>query len=313
MAETSGEKLDENTQAFQSLLDSVEKKGAGPVHKFISDVYAFAPKVDEYLKSQPETKPAARDSPDFFSFKTLVRTVFTKAGGTAGTGLATVQQFIKSACALLFIAEESVDRIEEVKRQINVVIAGLEGAGKSSLLYDLVMGMRVKSPDEFVVEKFLFRGKEFIITNLGGEEHHRDMWPKYFEKAHLLLYVMDSSKPDKFKQAKEDLTHILAEKSLPASVPLIVCANKADLPTAQTPEQINQALELDKIKNRLAAVSSTAVINTHEISKNLLRMLSFGPGNETINHLICEYALPLTSLEEIFDWVIDDVLKSPSS
>lgn len=246
----------------------------------------------------------------FFSFKTLVRTVFSKAG-TAGTGLVTVQQFIKSVCALLFIAEESVDRIEEAKRQINVVIAGLEGAGKSSLLYDLVMGLRVKSPDEFVVEKFLFRRKEFIITNLGGEEHHRDKWPKYFEKAHLLLYVMDSSKPDKFKNAKEDLAHILAEKSLPQSVPLIVCANKADLPSAQTPEQINQALELNKINNRLTAVSPTAVLNTHELSKNLLHMLSFGPGNDTINHLICEYALPLTSLEEIFDWVIDDVLKNP--
>jgi len=288
----------------------VESKGAGPTNKYISDIYALAPRVEEFLKSQPNTKLAPADSPDFLSFKTLVRTVFTKAGGTAGSGLPTIQQFIKTVCALLFIAGESMDRIEEVKRQVNVVIAGLEGAGKSSLLYDLVMGMQVKSPDEFIVEKFLFRGKEFIITNLGGEEHHRDMWPKYFEKAHLLLYVIDSSKPDKFKHAKEDLAHILAEKSLALSVPLIVCANKADLPTARTPEQINEALEFNKINNRLAAVSSTSVIHTHEISKNLLHMLSFGPGNDTINHLICEYALPLTSLEEIFDWFLDDILKN---
>jgi len=192
---------------------------------------------------------------------------------------------------------------------VQVVIVGREGAGKSSLLFDLTVGVNVHTNEEFIVEQFYCREREFIITNLGGVDF-REKWPEYLAKAQLLVYVLDSSGgPQKFKPAKEDLERILKHPSVRKGIPLVVCANKADLETADSIEKITEYFQLNKITDRKWQIFPTAVINSHHITEQLLELLSLGSPHSDVNHLICEYAVPLTGLETAFDWFINSGFK----
>ena len=56
---------------------------------------------------------------------------------------------------------------------------------------------------------------------------------------------------------KDELDSLLANKQLAASAPLLVFANKQDLPTALTASEVAQALQLDSIKDKPWQITSS--------------------------------------------------------
>ena len=65
-----------------------------------------------------------------------------------------------------------------------------------------------------------------------------------------IFFIMDSKDRDRFDEARDDLTSCILEQDDFREMPLIVLANKQDLPGAASCEDIAKALGLYQIKNR---------------------------------------------------------------
>ncbi|NXK94092.1 ARL14 protein, partial [Formicarius rufipectus] len=133
-------------------------------------------------------------------------------------------------------------------KRANVVMLGLDSAGKSTLLYKL------RYKDTFVtiptigfnVDMIEIR-KDFILTfwDVGGQEKMRQLWSHFLEDTDALLYVVDSSEKRRLEESRKELELILKNESL-RNVPVVVLANKQDLPGALNAEEITRRLKVKK-------------------------------------------------------------------
>lgn len=81
------------------------------------------------------------------------------------------------------------------KKQCKVVMLGLDGAGKTTILYSLKLGDVINTIPTigFNVEELNFKTIKFMVWDVGGQEKLRNLWTHYFDKARALIYVIDSS------------------------------------------------------------------------------------------------------------------------
>ncbi len=83
---------------------------------------------------------------------------------------------------------------------------------------------------------------------MGGQKSIRSYWRNYFEQTDGLVWVVDSAdRPDRFQDCRNELLALLQEERL-AGASLLILANKQDLPSALSLDQIKEVLELDAIK-----------------------------------------------------------------
>lgn len=75
-------------------------------------------------------------------------------------------------------------------------------------------------------------GKVFNIWDVGGQDKTRPLWRSYTRCTDAIIFVVDSSDCDRFEEAKLELLKI-AKLTERYSVPILVLANKQDLPRAQ--------------------------------------------------------------------------------
>lgn len=134
------------------------------------------------------------------------------------------------------------------KKPTTLVILGLDGAGKTTMLNYILRGEPgVTMPTVGAnFEKFKIRGLEFNVWDLGGQKALRGMWEEYAEKADAVIFVLDSADRERFDEAKEELWRIVSVTK--KSKPLLVIANKADLDNAATVMEIIEALDLRKLE-----------------------------------------------------------------
>ncbi|TRY93988.1 hypothetical protein DNTS_021135 [Danionella cerebrum] len=128
-----------------------------------------------------------------------------------------------------------------------VLVLGLDGAGKSSLLHCFATGsleQDVSPTQGFNAVSINREALQIEFLEIGGGEKLRDYWGMYLCKARVLVFVMDSSDPERFPLAKQYLQKLLdAEPSLP----LVLLANKQDLPGAFGITELYEALDLGNV------------------------------------------------------------------
>lgn len=97
----------------------------------------------------------------------------------------------------------------------------------------------------------------------------RGLWHHYFQNTDAIIFVVDSADPDRIEsEAQEELWKALNDQNL-ANVPLLVYANKQDLPNALSVQQVAQRLELGKIRNREWFVQACAAVKRDGIYEGL--------------------------------------------
>ena len=147
-----------------------------------------------------------------------------------------------------------------------ILILGLDGVGKTSILYKMKLGdelINVVPTCGFNAETF--RPARDISTctfwDIGAQNKLRPLWRKsYFVGCEGLVYVVDTSDSSRFDEAKEELDWILESDEM-VGVPLVVMANKQDLPQAATPSDVAMRLGLDKLRNRKWHVQGTSALS----------------------------------------------------
>ncbi|CAK5120140.1 unnamed protein product [Meloidogyne enterolobii] len=86
------------------------------------------------------------------------------------------------------------------KRELRVLMLGLDAAGKTSILYKLKLGQSIKSLPTvgFNVETVTYKNIKFSVWDVGGQEKIRPLWRHYYVGTQALIFVVDSADVDRF-------------------------------------------------------------------------------------------------------------------
>ncbi|XP_065904462.1 uncharacterized protein [Dysidea avara] len=144
-----------------------------------------------------------------------------------------------------------------------LVMLGLDAAGKTTILYKLKLNETVQSIPTigFNVETVQpTKNVSFTVWDVGGQDKIRPLWRHYFHGSEGLIYVIDSADRSRFSEAKDELAWILESDEM-VGVPLVILANKQDLPNAASTSEIMTKLELNSIRNRPWYIQSTCAVS----------------------------------------------------
>lgn len=144
------------------------------------------------------------------------------------------------------------------KRQMRILMVGLDAAGKTTILYKLKLGEIVTTIPTigFNVETVEYKNICFTVWDVGGQDKIRPLWRHYFQNTQGLIFVVDSNDRERIAEAQDELQKMLQEDELREAV-LLVFANKQDLPNAMTASELTQKLGLQALRNRKWYIQAT--------------------------------------------------------
>lgn len=129
---------------------------------------------------------------------------------------------------------------------------GLDSAGKSSLLSRLKTGLvmdTVPTVGFNVCTLELDKATRLTVWDVGGQKSMRPNWRHYLEDCSALVFVVDSSDRARIDEARKALKKILADENM-KEVPLMVLANKKELPNSMTIREVSTLLALPSYNDR---------------------------------------------------------------
>ncbi|SAM02640.1 hypothetical protein [Absidia glauca] len=146
------------------------------------------------------------------------------------------------------------------KKEMRILMVGLDAAGKTTILYKLKLGEIVTTiptiDKGFNVETVEYKNISFTVWDVGGQDKIRPLWRHYFQNTQGIIFVIDSNDRDRVTEARDELQRMLNEDELRDAL-LLVFANKQDLPNAMNAAEITDKLGLQSLRNRHWYIQST--------------------------------------------------------
>lgn len=120
-----------------------------------------------------------------------------------------------------------------MSKQLNIVIVGLQNSGKTSLTRALLskpfeqdtiptLGMRM---EQFTMGLNIVR-----IFDLAGQYRFQHLWDRYFDRADLIIYVIDLADQTNWAECKEAVRKVIVDTNRDC-IPMLILGNKIDLIT----------------------------------------------------------------------------------
>nr|XP_056715767.1 ADP-ribosylation factor-like protein 13A [Euleptes europaea] len=137
--------------------------------------------------------------------------------------------------------------IQEPLRKVTLLVLGLDGAGKSSLVREIqrVLSCEVlptSKPNQ--TELRVGRFEVSLVDPAGGQR----TWRNHYSKAHGIIFVLDSGDVAQMDEVKKTLVRVLGHPKV-SGKPLLLLANKQDKLDALLPCEIIECLSLEKLVN----------------------------------------------------------------
>uniref|UniRef100_A0A6M2CPK9 ADP-ribosylation factor n=1 Tax=Rhipicephalus microplus TaxID=6941 RepID=A0A6M2CPK9_RHIMP len=144
------------------------------------------------------------------------------------------------------------------KKQVRILMVGLDAAGKTTILYKLKLGEIVTTIPTigFNVETVEYKNICFTVWDVGGQDKIRPLWRHYFQNTQGLIFVVDSNDRERITEAQDELQKMLSEDELRDAI-LLLFANKQDLPNAMPVGELTEKLGLNQLRNRRGYIQST--------------------------------------------------------
>ena len=155
-----------------------------------------------------------------------------------------------------------------------ILMVGLDAAGKTTILYKLKLNEQVTTIPTigFNLEKVSpKKGISFTMWDVGGQDKIRKLWHHYFNGVEGIIFVVDSTDCDRFQEARDELEWIL-NADLLKGVPLVVLANKQDLPRACSVTEVTEALRMTSVKGREWFIQGSSAISGDGLYEGLDKM-----------------------------------------
>ncbi|EHB11961.1 ADP-ribosylation factor-like protein 4C [Heterocephalus glaber] len=138
-------------------------------------------------------------------------------------------------------------------QSLHIVMLGLDSAGKTTVLYRLKFNEFVNTVPTigFNTEKIKLsngtaKGISCHFWDVGGQEKLRPLWKSYSRCTDGIIYVVDSVDVDRLEEAKTEL-HKVTKFAENQGTPLLVIANKQDLPKPLPVAEIEKQLALHEL------------------------------------------------------------------
>ena len=156
------------------------------------------------------------------------------------------------------------------KKDVRILMIGLDAAGKTSILYQMKMAELVKTIPTigFNVEQLDYKGLRFTIWDVGGQDKIRILWKHYYQNSDGIIFVIDSNDKERFETVRETLLLCLNEEELKDAA-LLIFANKQDINGAVSPSELTKILEMEKIRNRKWLVQGSSAISGQGLKEGL--------------------------------------------
>ncbi|KAI8527085.1 hypothetical protein RHMOL_Rhmol12G0048400 [Rhododendron molle] len=159
------------------------------------------------------------------------------------------------------------------KKEMRILMVGLDAAGKTTILYKLKLGEIVTTiptigtypPGRIDIgyrslPAHQFQGLHPLMI--------RPLWRHYFQNTQGLIFVVDSNDRDRVVEARDELHRMLNEDELRDAV-LLVFANKQDLPNAMNAAEITDKLGLHSLRQRHWYIQSTCATSGEGLYEGL--------------------------------------------
>ena len=146
--------------------------------------------------------------------------------------------------------------------QADIRMLGFDAVGKTTILYRLKLNetLQTISTVGFNVETIQLKNYSFTLWDVRGSEKIRPLWKHYLPGTDGLVFVVDSADQESFSEVQMELGWILKSVEL-AGVPLLVLANKQDLPKACSPETVAPRLGLNELEDRSWHIQGTSAVS----------------------------------------------------
>ncbi|KAK5623902.1 ADP-ribosylation factor-like protein 4C [Crenichthys baileyi] len=139
-------------------------------------------------------------------------------------------------------------------QSLHIVMLGLDSAGKTTVLYRLKFNEFVNTVPTigFNTERIRLggpgasRGISCHFWDVGGQEKLRPLWKPYSRCTDGIVYVVDSVDAERLEEARAEL-HRITRFQENQGTPLLVIANKQDLPRALDVGNIERQLALSEL------------------------------------------------------------------
>ncbi|XP_040338789.1 ADP-ribosylation factor-like protein 9 [Herpailurus yagouaroundi] len=139
--------------------------------------------------------------------------------------------------------------LEPLEKNKQILVLGLDGAGKTSVLHSLALNKvqhSVAPTQGFNAVCINTEDSQMEFLEIGGSEPFRSYWEMYLSRGLLLIFVVDSADHNRLPEAKKHLHQLIGTNPI---LPLVVFANKQDLETAYRITDIHEALALSEVGN----------------------------------------------------------------
>ncbi|KAM8850609.1 ADP-ribosylation factor-like protein 14 [Spinachia spinachia] len=136
--------------------------------------------------------------------------------------------------------------------EAQVLLLGLDDAGKSTLLYKLKHNACVSTVPTIGFNVEMLEGRKnrknvaLTLWDVGGQRKMREHWPSFYRDVAAVVFVVDSSGRERLEEARRELENTLRSEHLRGR-PLVVLANKQDVNGALTVTEIKDMFDLRKI------------------------------------------------------------------
>ncbi|XP_054152709.1 uncharacterized protein LOC128951486 [Oppia nitens] len=136
-------------------------------------------------------------------------------------------------------------------KKLNLLIVGLNGTGKTTILYRLKLNdMLTTIPTiGFNVETVDYRNISFTVWDVGGGDRIRPLLRHYYSTTNGIIFVVDSNDRDCIDEARDMLHEVVGDDQL-ENKSVLVLANKQDMPEALRAAQLTGRLDLPKLTTK---------------------------------------------------------------
>nr|QXF29042.1 ArlX5 [Gefionella okellyi] len=139
---------------------------------------------------------------------------------------------------------------QESRQSFDFVLAGLDGSGRSTWLYQTLCGYAPKVTPTGIsmanMVRLFWRNFEYNIIDTGFDGTSEVGWSRFLEKSHGVIFAVDHSDLTRLDLAKDVLHNYILSKLGPM-VPLLLLVTKMDLDGLSV-RQVALHLQLDQQK-----------------------------------------------------------------
>jgi small GTP-binding protein len=111
----------------------------------------------------------------------------------------------------------------------------LDNAGKTAIMLTMKGEQTISNTKPTLamnIDTMIIRDLQFQIWDAPRQLRFRNTWQQGYQKAKIMIFVLDTAEPSRFFEANEDFLNVI---NIPdkRGIPIIFCFHKMDLPNTQ--------------------------------------------------------------------------------